>query len=120
MALNVLGQELKPCSLEPITGFYRDGFCHTCPEDRGMHLVCAVMTQEFLNFSYQMGNDLITPRPEFLFPGLKPNDRWCICLSRWIEALEHGVAPPIVLEATHISVLEFVSFDVLENYAYNP
>ncbi|MCS6985316.1 MAG: DUF2237 domain-containing protein [Leptospiraceae bacterium] len=120
MALNVLGTELLPCSYEPLTGFLRDGSCNSCPEDRGMHLVCAVMTPEFLRFSYEMGNDLITPRPEFMFPGLKPGDRWCVCLSRWLEALENKVAPPVVLESTHVSVLEFVNIETLQEYAYRP
>jgi uncharacterized protein (DUF2237 family) len=113
MAKNVLGTDLTVCSCAPMTGFYRDGHCHTCAEDRGMHTVCAVMTMEFLRFSRSMGNDLMTPRPEFDFPGLKEDDHWCVCLGRWIEALEAGCAPPIVLEATHSSVSEFVDREVL-------
>ncbi|PJF45823.1 MAG: DUF2237 domain-containing protein [Candidatus Thermofonsia Clade 3 bacterium] len=116
-ARNVLGGELKPCSTAPMTGWYRDGCCNTGPGDVGLHLVCAQMTREFLEFSRAMGNDLITPRPEFAFPGLKPGDRWCVCVSRWIEAYEAGCAPLVDLEATHISALEFVDLDVLKEYA---
>lgn len=107
-ARNVLNTELQSCSTQPMTGFYRTGCCDTGPGDDGVHVVCARMTEEFLTFSVQMGNDLVTPRPEFGFPGLKPGDRWCLCAQRWREALEAGVAPPVVLEATHISALEFV------------
>lgn len=114
---NVLGERLELCCLEPRTGFYRDGCCHTGPEDRAMHLVCAQMTEEFLSFSVAQGNDLVTPVPEFDFPGLKPGDRWCLCVTRWKEALEAGVAPPIVLTATHLSTLEHVTFDELQKYA---
>lgn len=103
-----------------MTGFYRDGYCHTCAEDRGMHTVCAVMTMEFLRFSRAMGNDLMTPRPEFDFPGLKEGDHWCVCLGRWIEALEAGCAPPMVLEATHASVSEFLDRKVLQTHQYRP
>lgn len=103
-----------------MTGFYRDGYCHTCAEDRGMHTVCAVMTMEFLRFSRAMGNDLMTPRPEFDFPGLKEGDHWCVCLGRWIEALEAGCAPPMVLEATHASVSEFLDREVLQAHQYRP
>jgi uncharacterized protein (DUF2237 family) len=120
MAKNVLGTELASCSCQPMTGFYRDGYCHTCAEDRGMHTVCAVMTMEFLRFSRAMGNDLMTPRPEFDFPGLKEGDHWCVCLGRWIEALEAGCAPPIVLEATHASVSEFLDRKVLQTHQYRP
>jgi len=112
-ASNVLGQPLRPCCTDPVTGFYRTGFCDTGPEDRGLHLVCAEMTAGFLEFSRLRGNDLSTPAPEFGFPGLAPGDRWCLCVERWKEALEAGAAPPVVLEATHISTLEFVSLDEL-------
>lgn len=109
MAKNVLGGELEICSTNPLTGFMRDGCCNTGPGDFGMHLVCCVMTQEFLEFSKRRGNDLSTPAPEFLFPGLKPGDRWCLCAARWVEALQAGVAPKIVLEATHAVMLEYAS-----------
>ena len=116
-ARNVLGTDLKSCSLDPLTGWYRDGCCNTGPGDTGLHLVCAQVTQEFLLFSRQQGNDLITPRLEYNFPGLKPGDRWCLCVTRWIEAYEAGCAPLVDLEATHISALEFVDLDVLKQFA---
>jgi uncharacterized protein (DUF2237 family) len=94
---NVQGGDLEACSLDPKTGFFRDGCCHTSKEDTGMHTVCAVMTEDFLVYGRSMGNDLITPRPEFDFPGLKAGDRWCVCLGRWVEALEAGFAPPVCL-----------------------
>src|SRR3954471_484301 len=106
-AHNVLGTQLRCCCLRPRTGYFRDGFCRTDASDRGMHFVCAEMTQEFLEFSRAQGNDLMTPVPEYQFPGLKPGDRWCLCVTRWTEALEAGVAPPIILEATHAATLEF-------------
>jgi uncharacterized protein (DUF2237 family) len=115
--LNVLGQPIAPCSHQPLTGFFRDGCCNTGPEDRGRHVVCALMTAEFLSFSRQKGNDLSTPVPQFGFPGLKPGDRWCLCALRWREALEAGVAPDIVLEATHQSALEVVGLDDLLRHA---
>jgi uncharacterized protein (DUF2237 family) len=114
---NVLGRELQTCSNNPRTGFYRDGCCRTGPTDQGLHLVCALMTHEFLEFSRRRGNDLSTPNPLFDFPGLKPGDRWCLCVERWAEALEAGVAPQVVLEATHISALEFVDLEDLRRYA---
>ena len=117
MAKNVLGGDLIVCSSDPITGFFRTGICDTCGDDTGMHTVCAVMTAEFLQFSRSVGNDLSTPRPEFEFPGLAPGDRWCLCLARWIEALEIGAAPQIVLQATHMSAIEFLSMDTLIEYA---
>ncbi|RMH73663.1 MAG: DUF2237 domain-containing protein [Gemmatimonadetes bacterium] len=117
MAKNVLGTELKICCTRPMTGFYRTGKCETGREDRGLHLVCAQMTAEFLNFSKSCGNDLTTPVPMFQFPGLTPGDRWCVCVARWVEAFNAGVAPPVILEATHISVLEFVTLDELQQYA---
>lgn len=116
-ARNVLGSELKTCSTEPLTGWYRDGCCNTGPGDVGLHTVCARVTREFLEFSRRMGNDLITPRPEFDFPGLKPGDKWCLCVTRWIEAFQAGCAPLVDLEATHISALEFVDLEVLKAYA---
>jgi uncharacterized protein (DUF2237 family) len=114
---NVLGTELKDCSNSPLTGFYRDGCCRTGAEDVGIHIVCAQVTEEFLNFSKAVGNDLITPMPIYQFPGLKPGDKWCLCVQRWQEALAAGVAPPVDLEATHISALEFVSLDDLKKHA---
>lgn len=115
---NVLGGKLQSCCMDPVTGFYRNGYCQTGPDDRGMHTVCAVMTQAFLMFSRQMGNDLSTPQPSFGFPGLKPGDRWCLCVQRWQEALLAEVAPPVVLEACHISALEFVTLEELQAHAY--
>lgn len=115
--MNVLGGDLEPCDFDPLTGFYRDGYCRTGSGDLGVHVVCAVMTEEFLEFTRSRGNDLITPVPEFLFPGLVPGDRWCVVAERWQEALEAGLAPPVVLEATHASALEFVSMDDLEAHA---
>jgi len=106
---NVLGGELRPCSVDPLTGFYRSGCCETGPEDAGVHVVCARMTAEFLAFTRQLGNDLSTPAPELGFPGLSPGDQWCLCASRWREALEAGVAPPVVLTATHRNALKHVS-----------
>ncbi|MGE0144995.1 MAG: DUF2237 family protein [Planctomycetota bacterium] len=114
---NVLGTELADCSRSPLTGFFRDGCCRTGPGDFGLHTVCAVMTAEFLEFTKAVGNDLSTPRPEFEFPGLKPGDRWCLCVSRWKEALEAGAAPRVVLEATHASALEWVDLAQLESLA---
>jgi len=114
---NVLGSELQDCGHEPITGYYRDGCCRTGPDDYGLHLVCARVTEQFLTFSKERGNDLTTPNPASLFPGLKPGDSWCLCVERWRESLEAGVAPPIVLEATHISALEFVSLEDLKAHA---
>ena len=116
-ALNVLGQELLPCSTAPLTGFFRNGCCETGPDDLGLHTVCAVMTAEFLAFSRRAGNDLSTPRPELNFPGLKPGDRWCLCAPRWKEALDAGAAPGVVLEATHEETLAIVTLDVLKAYA---
>jgi uncharacterized protein (DUF2237 family) len=115
--LNVLGTELRPCGRDPLTGFYRNGDCATGPEDVGLHVVCTRVTRDFLAFSLQRGNDLVSPRPQFGFPGLKPGDRWCVCVERWREALEAGLAPPVVLEATHISALEFVDLDDLKRHA---
>ena len=110
MAKNVLGDELEPCGFDPLTGFYRDGCCDTGGDDQGVHVVCASMTDEFLAFSVAQGNDLVTPRPAFGFPGLVAGDRWCLCASRWQDAFEAGVAPPVVLAATHVGALEWCSF----------
>lgn len=116
-AANVLGTPLQSCCMDPVTGFYRNGRCDTGNEDLGLHLVCAEMTAEFLEFSQEMGNDLSTPRPEFGFPGLKPGDRWCVCVQRWAEALRAGKAPRVHLEATHLLALEFVTLDDLKSHA---
>jgi uncharacterized protein (DUF2237 family) len=116
-AKNVLYGPLATCSCSPMTGFYRDGLCRTGPEDRGLHTVCIVATDSFLVFSRSRGNDLSTPAPEYMFPGLKPGDRWCLCVLRWREALEADAAPNVVLEATHISVLEFVDLEDLKRHA---
>jgi hypothetical protein len=117
MPNNVLGGPLEPCSFEPVTGFYRDGCCRTGPDDRGVHAVCALMTDAFLEFSQMCGNDLSTPQPDFGFEGLKAGDRWCLCASRWQEALDAGAAPDVVLEATHASALEWVSLEDLRQHA---
>ena len=109
LALNVLGTPLIPCSFAPLTGYFRDGCCKTDESDHGRHLVCARMTAEFLAFSKGRGNDLSTPRAEYLFPGLKPGDFWCLCALRWSEALEAGIAPPVKLAATHAAVTCYVS-----------
>ncbi|WP_035057261.1 DUF2237 family protein [Andreprevotia chitinilytica] len=116
-SLNVLGQPLIPCSLDPLTGFLRDGCCSDHADDSGKHTVCARMTAEFLAFSKAQGNDLSTPRPEWGFAGLKPGDQWCLCAPRWIEALLEGHAPRIVLAATDESILEHVSLETLVEYA---
>lgn len=114
---NVYGDALSPCSHDPETGFLRDGHCRHLRRDPGRHEVCAELTQEFLDFSKAQGNDLVTPRPEFGFPGLEPGDRWCLCVPRWLEAHEADCAPPVVLAATSEAVLEDVSLSTLESYA---
>lgn len=114
---NVLGTELASCCFAPLTGFYRNGFCHTGEQDVGLHTVCVKATREFLEFSVAKGNDLVTPLPELGFHGLQPNDYWCVCALRWIEALDAGVAPPIKLEACHESLLELVDLETLIQYA---
>ncbi len=116
-ARNVLGGPLLPCSFDPLTGWYRDGCCNTGPGDTGLHTLCARMTDEFLRFSFDAGNDLITPHPEFEFPGLKAGDHWCMCITRWIDAFDAGVIAPVVLESTHISALEFVDLRTLQAHA---
>jgi uncharacterized protein (DUF2237 family) len=116
MAKNVFGQDLQVCSSDPMTGFFRTGKCDTCGDDLGMHTACVEVTEEFLTFSKAAGNDLSTPRPEYNFPGLQPGDRWCVCLPRWLEALEAGVAPKLVLQATHMSAIEHVSMEILLEY----
>ncbi|MFP4174908.1 MAG: DUF2237 family protein [Halobacteriales archaeon] len=119
MEKNVLGGELAACSDTLSTGFTRSGCCETHPGDRGRHEICAVMTQEFLEYSRERGNDLVTPRPELEFPGLHPGDRWCVCVPRWKEALDDGVAPPVVLEATNAAVLDEIPLETLEAHSYN-
>ena len=115
--LNVLGEPLQPCSMNPLTGFYRDGCCKTGEDDRGKHFVCAEMTADFLNYTKSRGNDLSTAIPQFGFLGLKPGDQWCLCASRWKEALDAGMAPPVRLRATHEAALEIVSLDELQHHA---
>lgn len=117
LRLNVLGQPLKSCSHDPKTGFYRDGCCATGPRDRGLHVICTKVTEPFLSFSKSQGNDLITAQPQYDFPGLTPGDKWCLCAARWQEAMKAGVAPPVVLEATHQKALEVVSLEDLMRHA---
>ena len=119
-ALNVLGEPLEACSYAPLTGYFRDGCCNTDANDHGTHVVCARMTTEFLNFSAARGNDLITPKPKWRFPGLKPGDRWCLCATRWREAFEAGMAPPVVMAATHAKVLEYLNLEDLMRHAHQP
>ena len=114
---NVLGQPIKPCCKFPMTGFYRDGHCHTGPEDIGQHTICIRITDTFLAFSKEAGNDLSSPRPDLDFPGLIEGDQWCLCALRWVEAFESGAAPKVVLEATHESVLELVKLEDLKAHA---
>ena len=116
-ARNVLGGPLATCCTAPMTGFYRDGNCHTGPQDTGTHVVCARVTQAFLEFSVARGNDLVTPVPQLRFPGLNPGDKWCLCALRWKEALDAGVAPPVVLAATHEKALDFVTLEDLKRHA---
>ena len=116
--LNILGTELVTCSYDPLTGYFRDGCCNTDASDAGSHLICVRVTEEFLNFSVTRGNDLVTPRPEFRFSGLKAGDRWCLCANRWREALEAGKAPPVLLESTHLSALNFVTLAQLEKHRF--
>lgn len=117
MAKNILGGDLIPCSTDPLTGFFRNGKCDTRADDAGMHTICVLLTNEFLAFSKAHGNDLSTPIPEYGFPGLEEGDYWCLCLSRWIQAYNAGMAPQVRLEATHASVLEFIELDTLRGYA---
>ena len=116
-ARNVLGGPLQTCSIQPMTGFFRDGCCNTGPHDLGLHVVCAQTTAEFLDFSRSRGNDLSSPRPEFGFPGLRPGDRWCLCAARWQEALAAGCAPKVVLSATHEAALQVVDLADLKRHA---
>jgi len=115
--LNVFGEPLVPCSLKPVTGFYRDGCCRTGEDDVGRHVVCVEVTREFLEFSRSRGNDLSTPSKAFGFPGLRPGDRWCLCGLRWKEAYDAGMAPRVVLAATHQSMLQIVDFSILKGFA---
>jgi len=114
---NVLGEELIPCSMHPLTGYYRDGHCQVGPEDHGCHAICCELTDEFLAFSKSAGNDLVTPMPQYNFPGLKSGDRWCVCAARWVEAHTAGHACPIILKATSEAALQYVSKSVLEEFA---
>ena len=116
-AVNVLGTPLMACSFDPVTGYFRDGCCNTDDQDLGTHVVCVRVTAEFLAFSRERGNDLITPRPEYRFPGLRPGDRWCLCALRWQEALQAGVAPPVNLQATHARALALLDLDDLKAHA---
>lgn len=116
-AKNVLGTELVSCSTDPMTGFYRNGCCDTGAQDAGLHIICVEATEDFLEFSKSVGNDLSTPNAMYQFPGLKPGDRWCLCALRWKEALEAGMAPRVVLEATHMSMVEFIDLEVLKAHA---
>ena len=116
--LNVLGKELIPCSYDPLTGYFRDGCCNTDADDVGSHVICVKVTKEFLEFSASRGNDLSTARPEYRFRGLKPGDRWCLCALRWVEAQQAELAPPVVLESTHIRTLQFVDLSVLQAHAF--
>ncbi|MGD1859798.1 MAG: DUF2237 family protein [Leptolyngbyaceae cyanobacterium] len=118
-AKNILGGALESCSTNPMTGFYRDGCCHTGAGDVGVHVVCAQLTEEFLSYTKAQGNDLSTPQPMYNFPGLKPGDRWCLCASRWKEAYDDGVAPPVVLAATHEAALKVVTLETLQQHAVN-
>ncbi len=115
---NIFGEPLIPCCYEPLTGFYRDGFCRTDEQDTGRHVVCAIMTAEFLDFTRSRGNDLSTPRPMYAFPGLKPGDKWCLCALRWREAYEAQFAPPLVLEACAEAALQFIPMEVLVAHAH--
>jgi len=115
--LNIFLESLEECSCDPITGFFRTGCCETNDDDLGTHTVCALMDKEFLQFSYNQGNDLITPMPEYDFPGLKPGDKWCLCANRWLEAFEAGVAPRILAKATNLKTLEIISMDKIRKFA---
>tara|TARA_B100000989_G_scaffold299049_1_gene292500 strand:+ start:412 stop:786 length:375 start_codon:yes stop_codon:yes gene_type:complete len=114
---NVFGNDLQACSFEPITGYFRDGCCTGCDQDHGQHYVCSVMSSEFLDFSYKKGNDLLTPKAEFNFPGLKVGDKWCLCVERWLEALKASVAPKVVLESTNEEVLKKIDIEILKKFA---
>ena len=115
--LNVFGKPLKICCLNPLTGYFRDGFCKTITEDTGTHTVCAIVSKEFLDFSASKGNNLKTPNPHWQFPGLIPGDKWCLCVSRWLEAEKEGIAPKIILESTNQKTLNYVSLELLKKYS---
>ena len=115
--INVLGTDIEPCSLNPITGWYRDGCCNTDSNDHGSHTVCCILTEDFLEFAKSQGNDLITPAPQFNFPGLNPGDRWCVCARTWLDAANAGVACPVSLESTHEEALALISIDLLEAHS---
>ena len=117
--MNIHGRPLELCSQDPLTGFFRNGCCDTDNHDRGLHTVCVILTDEFLKFSLEVGNDLSTPRPEFDFPGLKPGQKWCLCANRWLEAYESGVAPPIITESTNIKTLNIIDFETIALYSLN-
>jgi uncharacterized protein (DUF2237 family) len=116
MEKNILGTALQPCCMSPVTGYFRDGLCRTMAQDTGTHVVCAIMTDAFLNFTLLKGNDLSTPRPHWQFPGLKAGDKWCLCISRWLEAEANNCAPKIILESTHKKALEFTTLELLSKY----
>lgn len=118
MELNVLGTPLLSCCINPVTGYFRDGFCRTISADAGTHTVCAIVSEEFLKYSASKGNNLMRPMPHFNFPGLKPGDSWCLCVSRWVEAEKVGKAPPIILESTHQKTLQYATLDLLQKYAF--
>jgi len=116
-SFNVLGEELQTCSTDPLTGWYRDGCCNTDRNDRGLHTVCCIVTQDFLEFARSQGNDLITPMPQHRFPGLSPGDKWCVCAQTWLDAAEEGVACPVALHSTHEETLQVVPLDLLREHA---
>ncbi|MGB3776167.1 MAG: DUF2237 domain-containing protein [Leeuwenhoekiella sp.] len=116
--LNVLGGELESCCMQPVTGYFRDGYCRTDETDRGTHIVCAIVTNDFLNFSAARGNDLMTPKPQWDFAGLKEGDKWCLCINRWLEAVDADKAPTIILEATHKDALQFATIELLKKYSH--
>ncbi len=118
-SINVFGEKLKSCCNNPKTGFFRNGFCDTSNEDRGVHTVCVLATKEFLEFSKSIGNDLSTPNPMYQFQGVKPGDRWCLCALRWKQAYENGMAPPVILDSTHIDTLKFIDLNTLKQYSLN-
>ena len=118
-SINVFGKKLDVCCNNPKTGFFRNGLCDTCNEDAGFHTVCILATEEFLEFSKSVGNDLSTPHPEFQFPGLKPGDRWCLCALRWKEAYDNGKAPPVFLDSTHIETLKLIDLNILKQFTLN-
>ena len=116
-AVNVLGESLQPCGEKPLTGFFRDAYCNTCKQDTGSHTVCVQVTREFLDYSLSQGNDLVTPLPEYGFPGLQPGDAWCLCAGRWYQAWEEGVAPRVFLSRSHQKALEIIPLEVLRKHA---